>query len=64
MAQQRKDVVESCEENQEEEDTIGMQEDITGMQGGDPIEGQGSGEEIAVDEDFQVGSKFSFDRVV
>ena len=39
MAQQQKDAVETCEENQEEEDTIGMQEYITDTQGGDPIKG-------------------------
>ena len=37
MAQQRKDAVETCEENPEEEDTVGMQKDIPGRQGGDPI---------------------------
>ena len=39
MAQHRKDAVETCEENQEEED-------ITDTQNGAPIEGQVSGEEI------------------
>ena len=37
------------------EDTIEMQEDIPGTQGGDPIEGQGSEEEIARERDCSLG---------
>ena len=50
-----KDAVETCEENPEEEDTVGMQEDIPDTQVGDLIEGQGSGEKISVDKDFPLG---------
>ena len=49
MAQQQKNPVESCEENPEKEDTIGMQEVVPDTQVGDSIEGQGSGEEIPAD---------------
>ena len=62
MAQQRKDAVETCEENPEEEDTVGMQEDIPDTQSGDPSEGQGLGEQIAVDEDCPLGIEFLFDE--
>ena len=62
MAQQRKDAVEACKENPEEEDTIGMQEDIPDTQGGYPTEGQGSGEEIAVHEDCPLKIEFPFDE--
>ena len=44
------------------EDTVGMQEDIPDTQGGDPIEGQGSGEEISVDKDCPLGIEFPFDE--
>ena len=39
-----------------------MQKDIGNMQGGDPIEGQGSGEEIARDKDCSLGIEFPFDE--
>ena len=39
MAQQRKDAIENCKENSEEEDSVRMQEDIPDTQSGDPIEG-------------------------
>ena len=61
-AQQSLHAVETCEENPEEEDTVGMKEDIPDTQGGDPIEGQGSGEEIARDKDCLLGIKFPFDE--
>ena len=62
MAQQRKDPVETCKENQEEEDTVGMQEDIPDTQVGDAIEGQGSGEEISVDNDCPLRIELLFDK--
>ena len=37
-----------------------MQEGIPDTQGGDPIEGQGSGKEISVDKDCSLGIEFSF----
>ena len=39
-----------------------MQEDNPDTQGGDPIEGQGLGEEIAVDKDCLLGIEFPFDE--
>ena len=39
-----------------------MQEVITDMQGGDPIEGLWSGEEITVNENCQVRIEFPFDK--
>ena len=62
MAQQRKVAVETCEQNPEEEDTVGMQEDNPDTRGGDPTEGQGSREEIAVDKDCLLGIEFLFDE--
>ena len=63
MAQQRKDPVETYEEDPEEEDIVGMQEDIPGMQGGDLIEGKGSGEDLNVDKDWSLGVEFAFDEL-
>ena len=40
-----------------------MQEDVPDTQGRDPIEGQGSGEEIAVDTDCSVGIEFLFNEL-
>ena len=60
MGQQRRDPVETCEENPEEEDTVGMQEDVQDTQVGDSIEGQESGEEISVDKDCLLGIEFPF----
>ena len=62
MAQQQKDPVETCEENPEEEDTVGMQEDIPDTQVGDPIEGQRSEEEISVDKECPLRIEFPFDE--
>ena len=62
MAQQRKDTVDTCEENPEEKDTVGMQEDVPDTQVGASIEGQGSGEGISVDKDCQLGIEFPFTR--
>ena len=39
-----------------------MQEDIPDTQSGDPVEGQGSGEEIARDKDCSLGIEFPFDN--
>ena len=58
MVQQRKDPVETCEENPKEEDTAGIQEVIPYIQVEDSIEGQGSGEEIPVDKDCPLGIEF------
>ena len=44
------------------EDAAGMQEDIPDAQGGDPIEGQASGEEITRDKDGLLGIEFPFDE--
>ena len=61
MAQHRKDSVETCEEDPEEEDTAGIQEVIPDTQVGDSIEGQGSGDEISVNKDCPLGIEFPFD---
>ena len=51
MAQQREDLVETCEENTEEEETAGIREVIPDTQVGDSIDGRRSAEEIFVDKD-------------
>ena len=62
MDQQRKNRVETCEENPEEKDTAGIQEVIPDTQVGDSIEGQRSGEEISVDKDCPLGIEFRVDE--
>ena len=62
MAHQWEDGVETSKKNPPEEDTVGMQEDISDTQGWDPIDGQGSGEEIAVDKDCPMVIEFLFDK--
>ena len=48
--------------NSEDEETVGIQEDIPDTKGGNLIEGQGSGEEIARDKDCSLGIEFPFDE--
>ena len=45
-----------------EEVIVGMQEDVPDAQGGDPNEGQGSGEEITRNKDCLLGIEFPFDK--
>ena len=61
-AQQLEDPIETCEENPEEKDTLGIQEDIPDTQVGDSTEGQGSGEEISLDKDCPLAIEFLFDE--
>ena len=62
MALQRKNPIETCEENPVEKDTAGKQEIIPDTQVGDSIEGQGSGGEISVDKDCSLGIECSVDE--
>ena len=61
IAQQRKDPLETGEENPEEKDTAVIQEVIPHMQVGVLIYGQESGEEIFVDKDCRLGIEFPVD---